>query len=149
MADDDTRRRRRPEPVGPRTLRAWRRIGLVLGTGAVALMVAGTIAQLAGGGLLPAALGGSGLLCAAGAVVFLDRVWSEPLHPRTRLTAVGRRLAAWFWGLWGLGLLLNAVGVIGDVAVPVFVEAGGLLLLTAAFLALLVVAVRVPAVPDR
>lgn len=112
-------------------------------------MLAGVLAALVGGSPLPVALVGAGLLCALGAVVFLDRVWSEPLHPSTRLTAAGRRLASWFWGLWGLGLLLNAVRAVFDVGVPAVVEAGVGLLVVAAFLAVLVVAFRVPAVRDR
>jgi hypothetical protein len=102
----------------------------------VLLSVTGVVAVVADGGLLPVALVGAGLLCALGAVVFLDRVRSEPLHPTTRLTALGRRLAAWFWHVWGVGLLLNAVRVVFDVGVPAVVEAGVGLLVAAAFLAM-------------
>jgi hypothetical protein len=145
---DDARApgRRRPEPAGPRTLRAWRRIGLVLGAPGAVLMVTGVVSGVVGKSTDAVPLAGAGSLCALGAVVFIQRVWSEPLHPRTRLTVVGERLATAFWGLWGLGVLLNALRVVAGVDVPALLDATVALLAAAAFLGVLLVASRVPAV---
>ncbi|MEU2350743.1 hypothetical protein [Modestobacter sp. NPDC049651] len=70
-----------PEPVGPRTLRAWRRTGLVLGWTAVgcagAALVAWPVVHGRRDGVLAALL----LAAFAGALVglgFLRRAWADP-----------------------------------------------------------------------
>ncbi|WNV77603.1 hypothetical protein [Geodermatophilus sp. DSM 44513] len=148
MADDEgaAARRRRPEPADPATLRAWRRTGLVLGTPGALLVVAAVVTGSLGGGSTAAGLSAVGALAAAAAVVFLQRVWSEPRHPRTRFTVVGERAARAFWALWGLGVLLNAVRIVLGVPALVPLQAGVGLLLLAALVVVLVTAARVPAV---
>lgn len=151
MAEDtSTTRHRRREPASPRTLRTWRSIGLLAGPPGAVLMVAGVVVGVAdpapGQGIAAVLLAGSGLLCALVAVTFLQRVWGEPLQPHTRWTTIGHRLAAAFWGLWSLGVLLNFLHVVFEVGVPAVVRTGIGLLVVAAFLALLLVAFRIPAV---
>jgi len=149
VADDGRpARRRRPEPADARTLRFWRRTGLVLGAPGAVLAVAGLLGGLLGGGSAAFALAVTGALCGLVAVVFLQRVWSEPLHPRTRRTAVGERAATAFWALWGLGVLLNAVRLVVDVPGLVAVQAGVGLLVVAALVVVVVTAARVPPVPE-
>lgn len=153
MADDGaTTRRRRAEPASPRTLRAWRLIGLVLGTPAAVLLVAGPVVALLdlppGRGPVAVLLTGGGVLLALLAVVFLQRVWSEPRHPRTRWTAVGDRLATAFLALWGLGVLGSAVQAVFEVELPAAYGTTLFVLAAVSFLATLGVAYRVPALRE-
>jgi hypothetical protein len=82
-------------------------------------------------------------------VVFLQRVWSEPLHHRTRMTSVGQRLATTFAGLWSAGVLVNALGAVFEVDVPPIVGVVLYALTVTCLLATLAVAFRVPAGPAR
>jgi len=109
-------------------------------------MSTGVVSGVVDGSTVAVLLAGAGSLCALGAVVFLQRVRSEPLHPRTRLTVVGERLATAFWGLRGLGVPLDALRVVAGVDVPTLLDATITLLVAAAFLGVLLVAFRVPAV---
>ncbi|RBY90085.1 hypothetical protein DQ244_11435 [Blastococcus sp. TBT05-19] len=95
--------------ASPRTLRAWRRIGLALGIPAAVLVSAAVVVRLVAGreaaGYVSLAL--PGLLAGLLAVVFLRRVWSEPGSPGTGPARAGQRLSDAFLLLWGLGVLLN------------------------------------------
>ena len=99
----------RPEPASPRALRAWRRIGLIVGIPAAVLVTAAVVVRLVAGGEGAGyvALALPGLLAGLLAVAFLRRVWSEPGSPDTGPARAGQRLSGAFLLLWGLGVLLN------------------------------------------
>ena len=100
-------------PAGPRTLRLWRRIGLVFGVPAAVLVVAAVVLRVVDGrgSAWHLLLVVPGLLAGLVAVVFLRRVWSEPEHPRTALSVLGQRLSSAFLGLWGLGIVARWIGL--------------------------------------
>ena len=77
----------------------------MLGITGVALGVAGAASD----GRTALFLLGGGTLLALGGTVFLQRVWSEPLHREGRWSAAGRRLATAVFATWAVGVGLSAV----------------------------------------
>ncbi|WP_104525123.1 hypothetical protein [Blastococcus atacamensis] len=125
----------RTEPATPRTLRAWRRIGLLLGVPAAGLLTAAVAIRLAVGrdDAWYAALAVPGVLLGLLAGVFLRRVWSEPGHPTGAVSVWGHRLSSAFLTLWGLGVVLNLVAE--EVAVPSWLRSTVALAMSASLLA--------------
>ena len=108
----------------------------MLGITAVLLGAAG----VAAGGRAGLFLGGGGTLLALGGTVFLQRVWSEPLHRDGRWSAAGRRLASAVFATWTVGVGLNAARAWGG-QVPEFLGVVVGIAFVVAVVALLVVAV--------
>ena len=82
---------------------------------------------------------GGGTLLALGGTVFLQRVWSEPLHRDGRWSAPGRRLATTVFTTWAVGVGLNAVRAWGG-SVPAVLGVVAGVAFALAVVALLVVA---------
>ncbi len=133
------RRRAEPTPAAPRTLAAWWWIGLLLGITAVPLGAVG----IAAGGRAGVLATSGGTLLALGAVVLLQRVWTEPLHRDTRWSAAGRRLSTAVFGTWSVGVAITAVRAWGG-SVPHLVGD-----LVAAAFAMVVLAMLAVALADR
>ena len=98
-----------PAPVGPSTLLAWRRTGLVAG----AVAVLGTLVFLVTLGrdsvFGPLALL-VGFLAALVSVSFLRRAWSDPAVAGDPLVARGQRWAGAATLCWCLGILVRFAG---------------------------------------
>lgn len=99
-----------PAPVGLPTLRAWRRTGLVLSSGALACF-AGFIAATAANDAqtLAAILGVAAFVCALLGLGFLRRAWSDPDVRHDPRVTRARRMSEAAMTAWVVALIPNLI----------------------------------------
>lgn len=99
-----------PAPVGPPTLRAWRRTGLILCMAALVLFIVFVGAVIATGlETIVAVLGLSAFVFALIGLGFLRRAWSDPDVKDEPSVVRARRLSDVAMSTWGVAIIPNAI----------------------------------------